>query len=74
MKPMTGLTKPLLVLTFLTMNACSGLNGLGANGTAIDRLKPDAVGCANALASDIMPQAREACLVLLERLGAAANW
>ena len=71
---MTAFQKPLLALTFLTMSACSGLNGLGANGTAIDRLRPDAADCANALASDSMPQAREACLVLLERLGAAANW
>ena len=71
---MTGLTKLTLVAVLLTSSGCANLQGLDRNGTAIDRLKPDAAAHATALAGDDVALMRETGLTLLARLGAYAGW
>jgi hypothetical protein len=62
------------VLALLMLNVLSGCNVWANNGTAIDRLKPDAAAHANALAGNDVTAMRETGLSLLSRLGAYANW
>lgn len=72
---MTGSTAQKLALACLTVSAVSACDGWKVTGeTALDRLKPDAVAHAGALAGDDMEAARETGLTLLARLGALAGW
>lgn len=71
---MTGLTRLTLVSALLTVSVGSGCANSVTNGTALDRLRPDAAAHASALAGDDMERARETGLTLLARLGALAEW
>jgi len=70
---MTGSTTRILAAGLLMLSAASGCATSPTTG-AIDRLKPDAVAHAKALAGDDMAEARETGLALLAKLGALAGW
>ena len=70
---MNGSMKLTLASGLLMLNVLSGCESSQPS-TATDRLKPQAVMCASALADGVIESARRECLAHLAQLEALADW